>query len=104
MGGLLGVERRGLSLLVAAVGISMFGDLLAYVPIALHLQETTGSGIVVAVMFVAMQRCRFVLARAVVHERVKSRAEDLAEIAFERLERGMSVSHLSIINECACES
>src|ERR1043165_1293896 len=40
----------------------MFGDVLALVPIALHLQETTGSGIVVAVMFVALWSPMFFLA------------------------------------------
>jgi tagatose-1,6-bisphosphate aldolase len=48
--------------------------------------------------------CGRVLPRAVVHERLKATAEDLAEIVFERLKRRKSVSHLSIINECACES
>jgi len=62
VGGLLSLERRGLSLLVAAVGISMFGDLLAYVPIALHLQEKTGSGLIVATMFVALWSPMFFLA------------------------------------------
>jgi MFS family permease len=62
VGGLLGVERRGLPLLVAAVGISMFGDLLAMIPIVLHLQDTTGSGIVVAVVFVALWSPMFFLA------------------------------------------
>src|SRR5215471_4832242 len=56
------VQRRALPLLVAAVGISMFGDLLAFVPIALHLQEATGSGIVVALMFVALWSPMFFLA------------------------------------------
>ena len=62
MGGLLDVEQRGLPLLVAAVGVSMFGDLLAYVPIALHLQDETGSGLVVATMFVALWSPMFFLA------------------------------------------
>jgi MFS family permease len=48
------VRRRALPLLVAAVGISTFGDLLAYVPIALHIQERSGSGLAVAAMFVAL--------------------------------------------------
>ena len=49
-------------MLVAAVGISMFGDLLAMIPIVLHLQDTTGSGIVVAVVFVALWSPMFFLA------------------------------------------
>jgi MFS family permease len=51
-----------LYLLVAAVGVSMFGDVLALVPIALHLQESTGSGVVVAVLFVALWSPMFFLA------------------------------------------
>ena len=51
-----------LFLLVAAVGVSMFGDVLALVPIALHLQESTGSGVVVAVLFVALWSPMFFLA------------------------------------------
>jgi MFS family permease len=47
---------------VAAVGVSMFGDVLALVPIALHLQEATGSGLVVAAMFVALWSPMFFLA------------------------------------------
>src|SRR4051812_12181864 len=58
----MSMQRCGLPLLVAAVGISMFGDLLAYVPIALHLQEATGSGLVVAAMFVALWSPMFFLA------------------------------------------
>jgi MFS family permease len=56
------VQRVGLPLLVSAVGISMFGDLLAFVPIALHLQEESGSGLVVAAMFVALWSPMFFLA------------------------------------------
>ena len=51
-----------LYLVVAAVGVSMFGDVLALVPIALHLQESTGSGVVVAVLFVALWSPMFFLA------------------------------------------
>ena len=50
----MSVGRRGLPLLVGAVGISMFGDMLAFVPIALHIQERSASGLAVAAMFVAL--------------------------------------------------
>ena len=40
----------------------MFGDLLAYVPIALHIQEQTGSGLACAAMFVALWSPMFFLA------------------------------------------
>jgi MFS family permease len=56
------VHRRALPLLVAAVGISMFGDMLAFVPIALHLQDSTGSGLIVSAMFVALWSPMFFLA------------------------------------------
>jgi MFS family permease len=50
----MSMERRALPLLVGAVGISTFGDMLAFVPIALHIQDDTGSGLAVAAMFVAL--------------------------------------------------
>lgn len=42
-----------LNILVGAVGLSALGDWLALVPLSLELQETTGSGIVVALLFIA---------------------------------------------------
>jgi MFS family permease len=58
------VSRRGrdLNLLVGAVGLSALGDWLALVPLALHLEETTESGIVVALLFVAIWSPAIVLA------------------------------------------
>jgi MFS family permease len=41
-------------MLVAAVGISSFGDFLLLVPLALHVSERTGSGVAVAAFFVAL--------------------------------------------------
>ncbi len=43
-----------MSILVGAVGLSALGDWLALVPLSLQLQETTGSGIAVALLFVAV--------------------------------------------------
>jgi MFS family permease len=43
-----------LNVLVGAVGLSALGDWLALVPLSLELQETTDSGIVVALLFVAV--------------------------------------------------
>ena len=48
------VVSRDLNVLVGAVGLSALGDWLALVPLALLLQETTESGIVVALLFVAV--------------------------------------------------
>lgn len=50
----MGRSGRDLQLLVGAVGLSALGDWLALVPLALHLEERTGSGLVVAVLFVAV--------------------------------------------------
>lgn len=45
---------RDLNVLVGAVGLSALGDWLALVPLSLELEETTSSGIVVALLFVAV--------------------------------------------------
>ena len=55
-------QGRDLHLLVGAVGLSALGDWLALVPLALHLEETTGSGILVALLFVAIWSPAIVLA------------------------------------------
>lgn len=46
--------NRDLSLIVGAVGLSALGDWLALVPLALQLEDTTESGIIVALLFVAV--------------------------------------------------
>jgi Na+/melibiose symporter-like transporter len=56
------MTRRALPLLAGAVGISAFGDMVAIVPIALHLQERSGSGVIVATLFVALWAPIFLLA------------------------------------------
>lgn len=48
------LHRRDFRLLAGAVGVSALGDWLALTPLALHLEEETGSGIVVAALFVAV--------------------------------------------------
>ena len=53
---------RDLNILVGAVGLSALGDWLALVPLALHLEETTASGMVVALLFVAFWAPTIVLA------------------------------------------
>ena len=45
---------RDVRLIVAAVGISAFGDMLLWLPLALHLQTMTGSPIAVSAMFLAL--------------------------------------------------
>jgi Na+/melibiose symporter-like transporter len=47
-------RNRDVRLLVAAVGISAFGDFLGLVPLALHVQERSGSSAAVAAFFVAL--------------------------------------------------
>jgi hypothetical protein len=44
-------DRR---LLAGAVGLSALGDFLGFIPLALHVQERTGSGIAVAGLFIAL--------------------------------------------------
>jgi MFS family permease len=55
-------RHRDLALLVGAVGLSALGDFLALIPLALYLQETTGSGVIVALLFVAVWSPAIVLA------------------------------------------
>lgn len=50
--GLLG--QRDFRLLAGSVGISALGDWLALIPLSLYLQETTGSGIAVAALFIGV--------------------------------------------------
>jgi len=47
-------NRRGISLLTAAILLSALGDFLAVIPLALHLQHDSGSGLVVAGLFIAL--------------------------------------------------
>jgi hypothetical protein len=51
-GGLL--RERDVRLIAGAVGISALGDFLLWIPLTLHLQETTDSGFAVAALFVAL--------------------------------------------------
>jgi MFS family permease len=48
------LRNRDVRLLVGSVGVSAFGDLLAMVPLALHVQQRTGSGLAVAAFFLAL--------------------------------------------------
>ena len=57
----VGVNRH-LNVLVGAVGLSALGDWLALVPLALFLQETTGSGITLALLYLAFWAPSVVLA------------------------------------------
>jgi MFS family permease len=45
---------HGFGLLVAAIFVSALGDFLALVPLALHVEERTGSGIAVSALFIAL--------------------------------------------------
>jgi MFS family permease len=47
-------SERDVRLITAAVGVSALGDFLLWVPLTLHLQETTGSGYAVAALFIAL--------------------------------------------------
>jgi MFS family permease len=45
---------RDIRLIVAAVGISAFGDLLLWIPMALHVRDTTDSPLAVSAFFLAL--------------------------------------------------
>jgi MFS family permease len=58
------VRREGadLNVLVGAVGLSALGDWLALVPLTIHFQEATGSGMTVALLYFAIWAPSVVLA------------------------------------------
>jgi MFS family permease len=74
-------------LIVGAVGISALGDFLIWVPLTLHLQEMTDSGLAVAALFVALWAPVVVLApvAGLVVDRLEARgvllAASLAQVA-----------------------
>jgi len=49
-----GSRARDVRLIVGAVGISALGDFLLWVPLTLHLQEMSDSGLVIAALFLAL--------------------------------------------------
>jgi len=49
-----GARARDVRLIVGAVGISALGDFLLWVPLTLHLQEMSDSGLVIAALFLAL--------------------------------------------------
>jgi MFS family permease len=65
-------DRR---LLAGAVGLSALGDFLGFIPLALHVQEDTGSGIAVAGLFIALWAPSVLLggAAGLLADRVESR-------------------------------
>src|ERR671937_732741 len=66
---------RDRDLLAGAVGLSALGDFLGFIPLALHVQEHTGSGIAVAALFIALWTPSAVLGgpAGVLADRVESR-------------------------------
>jgi MFS family permease len=48
------LRDRDVRLIVGAVGLSSFGDTLLWVPVALHLEATTGSPLLVSAFFLAL--------------------------------------------------
>src|ERR671937_696658 len=65
-------DRR---LLTGAVGLSALGDFLGFIPLALYIQERTGSGIAVAGLFIALWAPSVVLGgpAGLLADRVESR-------------------------------
>lgn len=55
-------HMRDSHLITAAVGVSALGDFLLWVPLTLHLQETTDSGLAVAGLFICLWAPAVVLA------------------------------------------
>jgi hypothetical protein len=47
-------DRGDARLIVGAVGISALGDFLLWIPLTLHLQQTTGSGVAVAALMICL--------------------------------------------------
>jgi MFS family permease len=82
------LARPDVRLIVGAVGISALGDFLLWIPLTLHLQEMTGSGLAVAALFVALWAPVVVLAplAGLVVDRLEARAvlvaASIAQVAF----------------------
>jgi MFS family permease len=80
--------KRDVRLIVAAVGISAAGDFLMWIPLTLHLQATTDSGIAVAAAMICLWAPVVVLAplAGLVADRFEARsvliAGSLAQVAF----------------------
>jgi MFS family permease len=69
-------SRRDVQLITGAVGISALGDFLLWIPLTLHLEAMTDSGIAVAALFVALWSPVVILAPAagLLVDRMESRA------------------------------
>jgi MFS family permease len=48
------LHNRDIGVIVGAVGISALGDLLLWLPLTLHIEEMTGSGLAVAALMIAL--------------------------------------------------
>jgi MFS family permease len=70
------LRQRDVRLIVGAVGISALGDFLLWIPLTLHLQEISGSGLAVAGLFLALWTPVVVLApvAGLVVDRLEARA------------------------------
>jgi MFS family permease len=69
-------RQRDIRLIVGAVGISALGDFLLWIPLTLHLQEMTDSGLAIAGLFLALWTPVVVLApvAGLVVDRVEARS------------------------------
>jgi MFS family permease len=69
-------RQRDVRLIVGAVGISALGDFLLWIPLTLHLQEMSDSGLAIAGLFLALWTPVVVLApvAGLVVDRVEARA------------------------------
>lgn len=48
------LRRRDFRLVLVAIGVSALGDVIGLIPLALHVHDTTGSGLAVSALFIAM--------------------------------------------------
>lgn len=48
------LRRRDFRLVLVAIGVSALGDVIGLIPLALHVHDTTGSGLAVSARFIAM--------------------------------------------------
>jgi MFS family permease len=79
------LRDRDTRLIVGAVGISALGDFLLWIPLTLHLQAMTGSGIAIAALFIALWSPVVVLApvAGALVDRLEARAVLIAASLFQ---------------------
>ena len=85
---------RDVRLIVAAVGVSAFGDFLLWVPLALHIQAMTGSAVAVSAMFLALFGP--IVALGGVAGRLADRFENAALLRWVSLAQALAVGAMAL--------